>query len=372
MNTTTASDHERYAWIRLSLEPNLGADAARLLLANFGLPHQIYEQSVGTLNRFIPTALATQLRSTLPDELEAKIQATLHWLQSPDQHLICLADSHYPSALLTLADPPLILYAKGDLSQLQYPGLAIVGARSATESGKKNAYDFAQFLCQQGWSIISGLASGVDAAAHQGALAAQQAHSTIAVFGTGLDFVYPARNRTLAHQIAMQGLLLSEFPLGTRGLPHHFIRRNRLVAALAKGVLVVEAALKSGSLTTARFAADIGREVFAIPGSIHSPLHKGCHQLIRSGAKLVESAEHILEELQPTQPLLQNIIPPAATAPLSNAQQQLLDCMGYDPISADHIQLRSGLSTAQVGSLLVQLELSDHIIQHKDGKYQRR
>ena len=264
--TSSASSTELYAWLRLSLEPNLGPAKARLLLAHFGLPHQLYEQSVGMLSRYVPTQLAAQLHAAPAKELEQHIQQALAWGQVPDQHILCLADSHYPAALLNLHDPPLVIYAKGNLSQLQHQALAIVGARSATTQGLANAHDFAKFLTSEGWCIISGLALGIDTAAHQGALAAQQPNSTIAVLATGMDRVYPARNRDLAHQIAQKGLLLSEFQLGQSAMRHHFVRRNRLVAALSRGVLVVEAALKSGSLSTARLASEIGCEVFAIPG----------------------------------------------------------------------------------------------------------
>lgn len=374
MTTLRTAPSELYAWLRLSLEPNLNANSARLLLANFGLPHQIYEQSISSLSRYIDTSLATQLRSTPSDELEQQLQYTLAWAQASDQHILCLADTHYPNALLELSDPPLVLYAKGDLTQLRYSALALVGSRNATPSGLENAYHFAHFLASQGWCIISGLATGIDTAAHQGALAAQQTNSTLAVLGTGMDLVYPARNRDLAHQIADQGLLLSEFPLKSKALPYHFIRRNRLVAALSSGVIVAEAALKSGSLTTARFAVDIGREVFAIPGSIHSPLHKGCHQLIRQGAKLVESAEHILEELgQHVRPPLKPIrsAQPSTNGPLDPKQQQVLEAMGFDPASPDLIQQRCGLTTSDVGVALVQLELLDLIVAQKDGRYLR-
>lgn len=377
MNTT---DHtlEHYAWLRLSLEPNLSPSLAQMLLAQFGLPHQIYDQSVGTLSRYIPTQLAAQMRAQPDDALEQRIQNGLIWAQVPDQHLLCLADNHYPKSLLNLHDPPLVLYAKGDLTQLQHPSLAIVGARSATTAGTDNAYHFSHFLATQGWCIISGLASGIDTAAHQGALAAQTTNSTIAILGTGMDLVYPARNRDLAHQIAAKGLLLSEYPLGAKALPYHFLQRNRLVAALSQGVLVVEAALKSGSLTTARLATEIGREVFAIPGSIHSPLHKGCHQLIRNGAKLVESAEHILEEISPAQASLfrekrgasikkSPPIPPDLAPNLL----QILELISYDAISPDQIQNRCDLDAAQIGAALVQLELLGLITQQVDGCYLR-
>lgn len=377
--TTSASHSELYAWVRLSLEPTLSSALARLLLAHFGLPQHIYAQSISTLSRYVPTSLAVQIHAEPDEELEQRIQAALSWQQlSADHHLLCLADQSYPTALLNLHDPPLLLYAKGDLDQLSHPALAIVGARSSTTAGNDNAYHFAQFLASKGWCIVSGLASGIDTAAHQGALAAHLPQSTIAVLGTGMDIVYPARNRSLAHEIADKGLLLSEFPLGARALPYHFLSRNRLVAALSKGVLVVEAALKSGSLTTARLATEIGKEVFAIPGSIHSPLHKGCHQLIRHGAKLVESAEHILEELNDV-PVQQKNTPTLTAAPalktipqdLEQNLKHVLDVMGYDEISPDQIQLRSKLDTAQVGAALVQLELFELITQQRDGRYLR-
>lgn len=373
--TSSASSSELYAWVRLSLEPNLGPAKARQLLAHFGLPHQLYEQSVGTLSRYIPTQLATQLHAAPTAELEQHIQQTLLWGQVSDQHILCLADSAYPAALLNLHDPPLVIYAKGQLSQLQHQGMAIVGARSATTQGLANAHDFAKFLASEGWGIVSGLALGIDTAAHQGALAAQQPNSTIAVLATGMDRVYPASNRELAHQIAEKGLLLSEFQLGQSAMRHHFVRRNRLVAALSRGVLVVEAALKSGSLSTARLAAEIGREVFAIPGSIHSPLHKGCHQLIRSGAKLVESAEHILEEMGHTLPLPFNDAPPQQTplpSDLALELQQVAEAMGTQPLSADQVQNRcTGLTAAQVGAALAQLELFDLVRLQPGGVYIR-
>lgn len=384
--TTSATTSELYAWLRLSLEPNLGPATARKLLAHFGLPHQIYEQSVSGLSRYLPTTLAAQLHAAPTEALAQQIERTLVWAQQPEQHILCLADSQYPAALLHLHDPPLVLYAKGNLAQLQYQGLAIVGARSATTQGLANARDFAQFLASEGWCIVSGLALGIDTAAHQGALAAQQPNSTIALLATGIDRVYPARNRELAHQIASQGLLLSEFALGLSAMRHHFVRRNRLVAALSRGVLVVEAALKSGSLSTARLASEIGCEVFAIPGSIHSPLHKGCHQLIRSGAKLVESAEHILEEMGHNLPLpfhearakpqVQTQPQPQPPRPLpddlSPNVKQVAEALGTETLSPDQIQNRCrGLNAAQVGVALAQLELADLVSLLPSGLYQR-
>ncbi|CAG0972053.1 partial DNA processing protein DprA, partial [Rhodocyclaceae bacterium] len=274
--TSDEISEELRAWLRLSLEPELAPAQARQLLAACGLPPQIYQSSVQTLSRHIPTELAVQLSQEPLDELQAQVEQAVEWLKQPNHHVVTLADPTYPASLLDLHDAPLLLYANGDLGVLQRKGLAIVGARNATQSGQETATDFAATLASRGWCIISGLASGIDQAAHKGALkAGPPSAGTIAVMGTGLDLVYPAAHRDLAHQISAHGLLLSEFPLGTRAMPHHFPRRNRIVAALAKGVLVVEAAKQSGSLITARLAGELGREVFAIPGSIHSPLARG-------------------------------------------------------------------------------------------------
>lgn len=379
--TSITSKTERYAWLRLSLEPGLGPATARKLLAHFGLPDQIYAQSVGTLSRYVPTNMALQLHAEPTEELEQLIDQTLTWAEAPDQHMLCLADEAYPAALLNLHDPPLVLYGRGQLAQLSYQGLAIVGARSATQQGLENAHGFGRFLASEGWCIVSGMAAGIDTAAHEGALAAQQPNSTLAVLATGIDRVYPASNRALAHRIVDQGLILSEFHLGQSAMRHHFVRRNRLVAALSRGVLVVEAALKSGSLSTARLATEIGREVFAIPGSIHSPLHKGCHQLIRQGAKLVESAEHIVEEMGHNLPLPFSAsapvsAPPAPAKPkplpdhLSTTQKTLLHALGSEALTADQLHNRcSELSIAEVGIELAQLELLDVIKQSSAGVY---
>lgn|SRR5690625_627271 len=299
MTVTAASTDELFAWLRLSFTPKLGGATARQLLAEFGLPEQIFAQSLLSLERYVPNEVAQALKREPDADTIERINKNLEWAQAPDQHLITIADAHYPKNLYVLHDPPLLLYAKGDLSRLQQPTIGIVGARNATITGKENAFDFARYLSQRHWCISSGLATGIDTAAHQGALAAQPPHgSTIAVLATGMDIVYPAANRELAHQIAAQGLLLSEFPLGTRARNYHFPLRNRLVAALSQGVVVVEAAQRSGSLITAKLATEIGREVFALPGSIHSPLSRGCHALIKQGAKLVESGADILDELR--------------------------------------------------------------------------
>ncbi|MCQ9617627.1 DNA-processing protein DprA [Paenalcaligenes niemegkensis] len=372
------NETELASWLRLSLEPELGPAQARLLLAHFGLPQDIYSQSVSALAKFLPHNLAAQLKAGPSDALTAQIERSIDWAALEGNAILSLADESYPQALLDSHDPPLLLYAKGNIKLLNTPGLAMVGARSSTAAGNENAFAFAQHLSAQGWTIISGLATGIDAAAHKGSLAANNPQaSTIAVLGTGIDIVYPAANRELAHSIAGQGLLISEFPLGSKALHFHFPKRNRIVAGLANGVLVVEAALKSGSLITARLASEMGREVFAIPGSIHSPLSKGCHQLIRQGAKLVESADDINDELKNVVLTAKTLLP-AKDTPLSAEmpslaphQQRVLDALGYDAISPDLLQQRTQLDIASLASAIVELELAGLIEQLSTGYYQR-
>jgi DNA processing protein len=299
---------ELAAWLRLSLEPGLGLVGAIALLRAAGMPGDIYAMRAGALARHVPPELARQLAAAAPPDMAALIDRTLQWVSQDARHIVTLADPAYPSALLDTADPPLLLYVHGDPAFLAGPALAVVGARSATAAGMETARAFARHLAGQGWRVVSGLAQGIDAAAHEGALdAGPRGAGTVAVMGTGIDVVYPPRHGPLAGRIAAQGALVSELPLGTPARPGHFPRRNRLVAGLARGVLVVEAARQSGSLITARLAAENGREVFAIPGSIHSPLSRGCHALIRQGAKLVETARDITDELGA----------PAHTAPVS-------------------------------------------------------
>src|SRR5699024_7671381 len=299
MTQATASADELRAWLKLTMTPQLGTAQAMLLLSEFGLPQQILDHSLSQLGRFVSTEIAQALKADPDEQAAQRIKHALQWVQAEDQHIITIADELYPKHLYNLHHPPLLLYAKGDLQLLERPTLAVVGARNATATGKRDAHEFAHFLSARGWCICSGLAAGIDTAAHQGALSAPAPHgSTIAVLATGMDIVYPAANRNLAHQIADQGLLLSEYALNQRARTHHFPMRNRLVAALSQGTLVVEAAQRSGSLITAKLATELGREVFAIPGSIHSPLSRGCHALIKQGAKLVESGADILEELQ--------------------------------------------------------------------------
>lgn len=371
---TPPSEEETRAWLRLTLEPGIGATGARALLAALGLPQDIYAASAATLAKHLPSELAAQLRRPPDADAQALIERTMEWLAAPGHHLLTLADPAYPAALLDTHDPPTVLYVNGRVQLLNMPTISIVGARNATPGGRDNARAFARYLAQQGLCVASGLAHGIDTAAHEGALAAGSAHagSTVAVMGTGIDVIYPAANLKLARQIATAGALVSELPLGTPSVPHQFPRRNRIVAGLAKGVLVVEAAKQSGSLITARLAAELGREVFAIPGSIHSPLSRGCHALIRQGAKLVESGADILDELGQ----------PAALEPAASAQPSLferhtpearvLDALGHDPVDIDTLQTRTSMEMPELGSVLLKLELKDVLYRLEDGRYQRR
>lgn len=287
------------------------------------------------------------------------------WLQDPSNRVVTPDDADYPRRLLQLPDPPPRLYVKGRVELLSRPALAIVGSRNASAQGTANAEAFAKALSDAGLTVVSGLALGIDSAAHRGGLAG--AASSAAVLGTGADIVYPARNRALAHDLAARGALVSEFPLGMRPLPGNFPRRNRLISGLALGCLVVEAAIDSGSLITARLAAEQGGEVFAIPGSIHSPLAKGCHALIKQGAKLVESAADILEELRLCAPPLA----PPADPPADARARQLLDALGHDACDLDTIAARSGLPVAELAALLTQLELDNRVAALPGGRYQR-
>ena len=365
---TPARAVELSAWVRLAQTQGVGPVLARRLLAEFGLPENIFAARYAALQKIVPDRIAQSLCAPHDDDLTALIDKTLAWVAEAGNHLLTLADSDYPASLLNMPDPPLMLYAKGRVDLLAAPALAVVGSRNATAQGAANAENFAKALSRAGLTIISGLALGVDAAAHRGGL--QGAGSTVAVIGTGADIVYPARNRTLAHQIAEAGCIISEYPLGMSAIAANFPRRNRLISGLARGVLVVEAAAQSGSLITARLGADQGKEVFAIPGSIHSPLSKGCHLLIRQGAKLVESAQDILEELRLFSPAVQSS--PASPSPVPDAQAaKLLDALGFDPVDTDALCERIGLDAATLNAQLLTLELDGLAERLQDGKYRR-
>ncbi|MCV2369516.1 DNA-processing protein DprA [Roseateles oligotrophus] len=366
---------ELAAWLRLLETQGIGLEAARRLLARAGSAQAVFDLPGDAWQ----TALNSAQREALsrpPEHLDALLELTWEWLNADSSHdIMLLGDADYPSALLQTADPPLLLYLHGRRELLGTPALAVVGSRSPTAQGSDNALQFAQALSMTGLTIVSGLALGIDGAAHQGALdgALEGGASTIAVLGTGLDQIYPKRHLKLGQEIIERGLLLSEYSLGTPVLPPNFPRRNRLIAGLSLGCLVVEAALKSGSLITARLASEAGREVFAIPGSIHSPLSQGCHALIRQGAKLVERLEDILEEL-PSRPDATNkpLSAPAHEADLSPQQGQILKLMGFDPISLDGLAQRGGWPVADLSGHLLELELTGEIARLAGQLFQRR
>ena len=359
-----ASGAEPQAWLALDLTPGLGGEGMRRLLARFGAPSAVLNQSVSALSQLVAPAVARAIAAGPPAE---KIEASIKWLENESNHLLTLADEDYPRQLLEIADPPPVLYLKGRRELLGRPGLAIVGSRNATPSGLQNAEAFARSLSDAGFTIISGMALGIDAAAHRGGLAGRSA--SIAVVGTGLDLIYPARNKALAHELAESGLIVSEFGLGTPALAKNFPRRNRIISGLSRGVLVVEAALASGSLITARQAGEQGREVFAIPGSIHSTFSKGCHQLIKQGAKLVDEANDILIELH------WGGAKRAETAPEDDTDladsDPVLVAMGFDPVLIDTLLERVKLPTDQLMSRVTELELDGAIASMPGGKYQR-
>lgn len=384
------------AWLRLTLSPGVGNGAARRLLSRFGLPQDIFRQPESALQHCVTLAQAKAL-CTVPSGWEALLETTWHWLegadpQGPARAVITLGDARYPQSLLDTEDPPLLMYLMGAarlLAQNPFPTgrcLAVVGSRNPTAQGADNARLFSRALRGAGFTIVSGLALGVDAAAHEGALDvssdpfAEATPSTIAVVGTGLDRVYPRKNLDLAHRIAAHGVLVSEYPLGTPPLAANFPKRNRIISGLSQGTLVVEAALASGSLITARMAAEQGREVFAIPGSIHAPQSRGCHALIRQGAKLVESAQDVLEELR---------MPPAAGKQSASSGAALLDeegsrdidtretespllqALGFDPMGVDALVARTGMDAASLQVELLELELDGQVARLPGGLYQR-
>lgn len=368
------------AWCALLRVPGLGPATGRRLLDRYGDPVAILRQAA----RHPLPELPAKLQAALAAPDWAAAEQDLQWLAAANHSLLCGDDPAYPQRLREIDAAPLALFLIGEPALLHAPQLAIVGARSATPQGLDHATAFAAELCRRGLAVTSGLALGIDGAAHRGALAVQGA--TLAVCGNGLDRVYPARHRELARTIAAQGLLISEFPLGTPPKPEHFPRRNRIISGLALGVLVVEAARESGSLITARLAAEQGREVFAIPGAIHNPMARGCHALIREGARLVENVDDILEELAALLPAL-----PATAAPttgpkppadatrrdapgdaLDEADRRLLAVFGDAPVDFDTLLLRSGLSLAVLSTRLLALELQGHVAVAAGDTYMRR
>ena len=391
------------AWLRLSLTPGVGNITARALLQGFGLPETIFKRSASELQALVSSAISHQL-CQVPEGLEETLDITWEWLQKPAPHhassaihkrLLTLADTDYPSSLMLTPDPPCLLYVIGQTQHLHLlspaafkapSAVAVVGSRNPTPQGRLNAHDFASSLAQAGLTVVSGLALGVDTEAHRGALHGGSLANplrTVAVVGTGLDRVYPQQNHALALSIAAQGLLISEYPLNTPPINSNFPKRNRLIAGLSQGCLVVEAATRSGSLITAKQALDMGKEVFAIPGSIHTTVAKGCHDLIKQGAKLVDCAQDILEELKDLPILVEKSAATeiskstsdsdveAALLAADDQTRKVLDHLGHDPVGLDELQMRSGLPIAQLQAELFQLELNGALGRLPGGLYQK-
>ena len=409
------------AWLRLSLTPGIGNISARALIQSFGLPEIIFQQSPSELQAVVSAPQAAQLRQC-PEDLNAAVEITWDWLQTPTagsarlssgaplaftKRLLTLADSDYPSTLMLTPDPPCLLYVLGQTQHLSWlspkpfkapQALAVVGSRNPTPQGRLNAHDFSVTLAQAGLTVISGLALGVDTAAHQGALKGGTAANplrTVAIVGTGLDRVYPHQNHALAMDIASMGLLISEYPLNTPPISSNFPKRNRLIAGLTQGCLVVEAATRSGSLITAKQAIDMGKDVFAIPGSIHTTVAKGCHDLIKQGAKLVDCAQDILEELKdlPALAHLPELFEPRTVhampsttqqsqgqaTPLKDEQDedhrsaslQVLASMGQNPVGLDELIFLTGMSASQLQVELFQLELRGALGRLPGGLFQQ-
>lgn len=400
---------ELAAWLRLSLTPGVGSSTARKLLAALGSPQSIFTQGITTLGHLVNAAQAQALLCE-PAALAPTLQATLDWLDGADgavaRRVFVLGDPLYPQSLLAIEDPPIMLYMTGSLDRYAQiatkniaTDIAVVGSRNPTPQGLTNAQQFARSFANAGLNVVSGLALGIDGAAHRGALDAVEAAPasagcTIAVVGTGLDRVYPKRHYELAHRIVQNGVILSEFPIGSAPLAANFPQRNRLISALTQGTLVVEAAVQSGSLITARLAAEQGKEVFAVPGSIHSPQSKGCHLLIKQGAKLVESAQDVMEELKlpPAIDLgavsaystglkgqfepeimkknkVQSIVQPCEDHP---DERILLQALGHDPVSLDALIARTGIDAPALQARLMALELADQVVRLPGGLFQRQ
>lgn len=359
---------ELEAWLRLAETPDVGRESARKLLAAFGSPQAVFAAEGSALRQVIDAQATSALSKPGPD-FDALLARTTEWLGAASpapRRIVTLGDAQYPQALLATADPPLLLYVQGRIELLNWPAVAIVGSRNATPQGIDNARAFAAALSRAGYTVVSGLALGIDSAAHEGALTGEA--GTLAVVGTGLDRVYPRSHLELARRIAKHGALVSEFGLGMPPLAANFPRRNLVIAGRARGTLVVEAALQSGSLITARLAAEAGREVFAIPGSIYAPLARGCHALIRQGAKLVETAADILEELSPGTAAIRA----DAASPLGTRADALLDALGHDPTSLDALVARTGLPPSELSARLLELELEGYVARLPGGLFQRR
>ena len=377
-----------FYWLALHQAPGIGPAAFHLLLSHYSSLQELFESPASLTN----TPLSPAKQNSLADYLQAadwrKVDEALQWKEMDGNHILTNKHPAYPELLKQIDQPPALLYVKGQYQLLSEVQLAMVGSRTPTIDGQETAFDFARHLAAQGMVITSGMALGIDAQSHKGALAAKG--KSIAVTGTGLDRIYPARNKDLAYQLAEQGAIVSEYPLGTGPAAGNFPQRNRIISGLAVGTLVVEAALKSGSLITARQALEQAREVFAIPGSIHNPLSRGCHRLIKEGAKLVEKADDILEELaslmlasqlskttisetQASEISSQKAATPANQVTidplLPKVQQDILKYIGFTPVSVDHLAERTTLEIAELSANLVLLEVNDYIQSHPGGCY---
>ena len=380
------SRDELGAWLRLAGTPGLPRAVARRLLAALGSAERVLAAPDSTLLAIVGPDVVQSLRQGDPSDAD-RLDTTCSWLAGAAaagiaRDVIVLGDARYPALLLETPDPPLLLYTLGRAELLASTGIAIVGSRSATPQGMDNARSFARFLSEHGLTIVSGLAMGIDGAAHEGGLAGRG--STVAFVGTGLDRAYPVRHAGLMQRISAWGLVASEYPLGTPPVPLNFPRRNRLIAGITLGTLVVEAAVESGSLITARMALECGREVFAIPGSIHSPQASGCHRLIHEGAKLVERGADVLAELRldarnaggsaslsAAQPSLFAAAPPSTQEP-DDADAALRTALGHDPVSFDVLSARTGMTAERLAARLLDMELAGVVDRLPGGLLQRR
>lgn len=371
MRTLPMTDAELAAWLRLSLARGLKPAVLRTLLDAFGLPEALLGQPFAAIAAASSEASARAVLAPPAPGFDEQLAAVLAWREGPGNQVLTLGDPAYPPTLLTMPDPPTLLYIKGKLELLHARSIAVVGSRSATPQGVEDAGRFARALSDAGLAVVSGLALGIDAAAHRGALAGPG--STVAVIGTGADMVYPSANHQLAHQIAAAGVIVSEWPLGTPARSAHFPQRNRLIAGLSSGVLIVEAAMRSGSLITARLANEMGRDVFAIPGSIHAPLSRGCHRMIKQGAKLVETPEDVLEELGVEIPAVAPPLraPSGIQTSLAPEAQHLLDALGHSPATLEILATRTEMGEARLQATLLQLELAGHLSVLPGGRFVR-
>jgi DNA processing protein len=358
---------ELAAWLRLTETPGIGRASARRLLAAFGSPQRVFGAPLTAWLELLDAGQADAL-GLVPDTLEVLIEHSWSWLHASaagPRDIVTLGDPAYPRLLLETSDPPLMLYTIGRADLLNAPAIAVVGSRNPTPQGAENARAFAAAFSRRGYAVVSGLAFGIDGAAHEGALTGPG--STVGIVGTGLDRVYPRAHLDLARRIAEQGLLVSEYSLGTPPLAANFPRRNRLIAGMTRGTLVVEAALQSGSLITARLAAEAGRDVFAIPGSIHAVQSRGCHALIKEGARLVDAAEDVLGELPCDHPAAPLETPTAIASP----NDALLESLGHDPVTLDALSARLGESPAELSARLLELELAGQVVRLPGQLFQR-